>query len=157
MTRLALRKTSTVVLALVAAVSLAAGCSKDEGGSGDAATTTRPAGANEQQKTLEATERTLATIRLPGAVGFFAKSTKSCPAGQFPQVARTDTSSLPPDEVVDQLTDLLEADGWTYEHLSDGRETYVKAPYQVWMEASASDDGGTTATVEVRTSDLTCP
>jgi hypothetical protein len=152
-----LRRTAATALALVALGAFVSGCSQDDGGS-SAPTTTAPAiDAKAQQKAMDAAERVLSTIRLPGAAGFFAESTKTCPSGQFPHVRRTDASTRPPDEVVEQLTDLLEEQGWTYEHLSDGRETYVKEPYQVWVEASSSDDGGTSASVEVVTSDLTCP
>lgn len=149
-------RVAALLVAVLAASSLLAACG---GGGKDEATTTTTAGAdaNAQQKAMEAAERMLSTVRLPGAVGYFAKSTKACPSGQFPQVTRTDASEQSPDEVVAELTDLLEEDGWTYEHLSDGRETYVKEPYQVWVTATEVDGGGTSATVEVRTSELTCP
>jgi len=149
-----------VAFALLAVASLAAGCSKDDGGRAPEATTTTAAGppsdAKSQQKAFDADERVLSTIRLPGAVGVFAKSTKVCPEGKAPQITRIDRSSLAPAEVASQLTTDLEGLGWQHEDLPDGKELYTKDPYQLLVEVSAAD-GGTTAELQVTSNLAACP
>lgn len=148
------------MLALALSAGVAAGCSSGSSSGGSETTEVEaegpPSDAQAQQQAFDAEERALSTIRLPGAVGMFAKSAKVCPSGKAPQITRIDESSLPPSEVVSQLTTDLEDLGWQHESLPDGKERYTKDPYDLVVELAASD-GGTTAEIQV-TSDLAaCP
>lgn len=148
---------SLAALLLVAA--LLGGCSKDDGG--EAATTTSaegelPSDGRAQQKAMEAAERVLSTVRLPGASGFYAKTTKACPSGELPQASRPDVSTLDPDEVVSELTDTLADQDWTHENVGEGQERYAKDSYVISVEVTAAEDGGTDANVSVTAAQAAC-
>ncbi|MCU1371844.1 MAG: hypothetical protein JWO77_3038 [Ilumatobacteraceae bacterium] len=152
------RLAAGLALALALGGCLLAGCGSkaDDGAAAPAATTTSPDEAAATKAAMDDAEQELATIRLPGAIGVFSETIQSCVANQLPQATRTDRSSLPPDELVSQLTEQLEADGWTQDEDANGRESYSKDPYQLWVEVSVEEDGDTKAILEVAAAEANC-
>lgn len=150
----------TALAALVLAAGLVGGCSKDDGGGASSTTTAGgrgdPSDALAQQKAMESAERVLSTVRLAGASGFYAKTTKACPPGDLPQASRPDRSTVDPDEVVTQLTGDLESQGWTHRHVAEGKERYEKDPYVLVLEISTASEGGSSATVAVTDARAAC-
>ena len=149
-----------IVLAGLAAGALLVGCSK--GDDATPSTTAAPAAVTDDTShdaAMDAAEEVLSTIRIPGAIGVFSETVQACVQTQFPQATRTDRSSLPPDQLVAQLTEALEADGWTQdpdEGGADGTETYWKDPHQLSVEVAPADDGGAKATLEVSAPRTNC-
>lgn len=151
-------RTVAAAAAIVLCGGLLLGCSsKDEGGASEPATTEASAAdADAQEAAMDEAEQELATIRIPEAIGVFSETIQACVRTQYPQATRTDRSSLAPDDLATQLSEQLVADGWTQNNDANGRQSYSKDPFQLWVEFSVADDGDTKATLELATTQINC-